>query len=147
MRSKRIPRTAGWISALAATLSLGMYVHANSYSTEEDLREYMKQYALASRVLPLGVQTAEIAIDAIVTPEYVVFGDPFGRGTVYTRATTFNNQVVYWAVDYHFTFEDGRWLLSDSTGYVHDPDLVVRARQALQRERFAFLKVEEEPIF
>ncbi|MDZ4861793.1 MAG: hypothetical protein SGI88_22695 [Candidatus Hydrogenedentes bacterium] len=140
MKTKNVPRAVGWISAFAATVSLGLYVHANSYSDVADLRDHMKKYANESRVLQEGLRSAEIAVDAFVTPEYVVFGEPFGRGTVYTRAITIDHRVMYWAIDYHFTHDNGEWRLGDSTMYVHGPDLISNARTALNRERFAFLK-------
>ena len=141
MNLKRIPRSVGWFTAVAATLTLALYVDANSYTIASDLREHTKHYANDSRILPLGLVTTEIAVDAFATPEYVVFGEPFGKGTVYTRATTYDNQVLYWAIDYHFVREDGRWRLSDSTMYKtdHDPGLVSRANAAISRERFAFI--------
>jgi hypothetical protein len=141
MKSKRIPRTVGWVTALAATLTLALYVDANSYTIAADLREHTKHYANDSRILPNGLATTEIAVDAFATPEFVVFGEPFGKGTVYTRATTIDNQVLYWAIDYHFVSENGKWRLSDSTMYRndHDPGLVSRANAAISRERFAFI--------
>ena len=141
MKSKRIPRTIGWITALAATLTLALYVHANSYSIEADLREHTKHYANESRVLPAGLASTEIAMDVFATPEFILFGNPFGKATVYTRATTVDHKVMYWAIDYHFVVEDGEWRLSDSTLYraAHDPDLGSRANAALSRDRFAYI--------
>lgn len=126
---------------LLATLAvIWVYAAADTYASTQELKEFVQsQFENANR-LPEGFKFMELAVDAVVTRPFIFFGSPIGRGTIYTKATTKENEVVYWGIDFHCTREKTGWSIEDSGMYVHDTELVKRTSAALAKGRYAFVK-------
>ncbi len=140
MPTLRSSRFTGWIATILALATFGLHLNATAYVDAADLRDHMSVLANDARSLSNGCRFAEIAVDAVASPEYVLFGDTVGRGTVYMRATTFEERTTYWAIDYHFVRQDGVWRLQDSSLEIHGSDLRTKTDAAIRKGRFALVK-------
>lgn len=122
---------------------LWLHDTAQIYAETQELKEFVVQRVEEAIVVPHGYRFLEIAVDAHVARPLLVFGQPNGRATIYTRATRNDNQVVYWAINYHCERRADGWRLCNSFWYVDEGDLAERSRSVLASDRCLFIKASK----
>lgn len=135
----RVRRRALW-GALLALGALWLYTTADTFAHTQELCELAQSRFHDVRIMPKGFRSAELAISAVVTHEFIFFGQPRGMASFFTKATTEDDKVVYWSVDYNCVMQDGTWKVLDSTMEMHRHGPHEAALKALAKNTYASIE-------
>lgn len=128
-RPKITLRLAFMLGLLVVVLAAWAYTTYDEYTMRGELEKASREKVAGYERDFMRTPGTSIATAITTTHEYLFFGKPMGKVSVFIKSTSGMGGLQYAGVDITYERRDGKWVMMES-GSCHGDDCEVRARKA-----------------